>query len=168
MSQQIEKQHITGYDPMGCPMTYDPGVDCHVDYMVKLNVIFHPETGTTEPDESEMVNLTEVIQTYKGQCGMELARKLIAQGVDPATFADDGQHSGDATSPTLQSAQAIANAAIQQQVTVEQIRQALGLPTNAETLDDSTLSTLVEKIIKEKYPNIIQQPNASGEDGGAH
>lgn len=168
-SQQTEQKHIIGYDVMGCPMTYDPGADLSDPYVTKVNVIFDPETGSTHPDYSERVNLVELIQTYKDQCGMTMAMRLIKQGVDPAVFADDGQHSGDATAPTLQSAQSIANAAIQKEAQVAALREALGLPSNAAELGDDVLSTLVAKVIEEKYPNIIkQQPAASGtKDGGA-
>lgn len=156
------------YDPMGIPIRPVASLDLDVKYMSKLGVTFDPATGSTKPDTSEQVDLDALIQTYKGQCGMELAKRLIKQGVDPATFADDGKHSGDVTHPSLQSAQDIANAAIQAGISVEEIAKAFGIPANGAQLDDETLGTLVSKYIAEHYPNIIKQPEASGtNDGGA-
>lgn len=143
-------------DPMGHVIRPIAGLKSTQRYICDPTVIVDPATGSTKPDYSNKIDLVALIQTYKDQCGMELAKRLIKQGVDPAVFADDGKHSGDVTDPTLQSPQAIANAALANAEAVAQIKKALGLPDNANALSEEQLSTLVGKVIAEKYPNLIQ------------
>lgn len=164
--QQNQTANTPKLDPMGHVIRPIAGRPCNDRFMVNLKVVVNPETGHTHPDESDKVDLVALIQTYKDQCGMELAKRLIKQGVDPAVFADDGKHSGDVTDPTLQSPQAIANAALGNAEAVAQIKKALGLPDNANALSEEQLSTLVSKVIAEKYPNLIQPASSEAQTKG--
>lgn len=133
-------------------------VKCDVAEFVQLGLKFDPETGSTSPDESNVINLVELTQTYRDQCGMELARRLLSNGMaTPGQFADDGKHSGDATLPGLESAQAAANAAIAAERNVAAMLGQLGLDKNALTLTEEQLSSLISKTIAEKFPQLIQQ-----------
>lgn len=38
------------------------------------------EDGTVVPDESNLVDLDAMVQTYKDQCGMEAAKRLLQTG----------------------------------------------------------------------------------------
>lgn len=126
--------------------------------LVQYGVKFDPSTGSTTPDESNIIDVVELIQSYRDQCGMELARRLLKNGMAmPADFADDGKHSGDATMPGLESAQAAANAAIAAEKNVAAMLDQLGLNQNALTLTEEQLSALISKTISEKFPQLIQK-----------
>jgi len=134
--------------------------DCSKRTMINLGVKFDPATGSTTPDESDVIDLVDLIQTYKDQCGVEMAQKLIKTGQAlPEDFADDGKHSGDSTLPQFQSPQALANAAVQSQAATKQILDALGLNESAIKLSDDQLTSIVEKVIAEKFPDIYKHPD---------
>lgn len=127
--------------------------------LVQLGVKFDPSTGSTTPDESNVVDLVELTQSYKDECGMELAQRLLKNGLAmPGDFADDCQHSGDATLPGLESAQAAANAAIAAEKNVAAMLEQFGLNEKALTLTEEQLSAIISKTISEKFPQLIQQP----------
>lgn len=132
-------------------------------FIINLKVKFDPETGSTTPDESDKVDLVDLIQTYKDQCGMELAQRLLRTGqADPSQFADDGKHSGDVPEG-YDNPQTLANAALVAKGNADVLAQALGLPDNAATLSDEQLAAIIGKTIMEKYPNLIKKeetPNA--------
>lgn len=146
-------------DPFGVVIREpDPGLDLGRRDFIKLKVKFDPKTGSTTPDESEVIDLYELTQTYRDQCGMELAQKLIKNGLAmPGDFADDGQHSGDVSAPVFESVQAAANAAIAAQQKTESMLQELGLNPSALQLNEEQLSAIVSKTIAEKFPQLIKQ-----------
>lgn len=54
------------------------------------------ETGNTKIVETGTVDLRELINSYKDQCGMAYARQLLKTGaVSPEAFCDDGRHGAD-------------------------------------------------------------------------
>lgn len=140
-------------------------VKCDVRQFIQLGVKFDPATGSTSPDESNIIDLVELTQTYKDQCGMELAKRLLKNGMaTPEQFQDDGKHSGDATLPGLESAQAAANAAIAAEKNVEAMLQQLGMDKNVLTLSEDQLSALISKTISEKFPQLIQHKQETKPD----
>lgn len=133
--------------------------------LVQLGVKFDPATGSTTPDESNIIDLVELTQTYKDQCGMELANRLLKNGLATAAdFKDDGKHGFDATLPGLESAQAAANAAIQAEKNVSAMLGQLGLDKNALTLSEEQLSAIISKTISEKFPQLIAQSQETKPD----
>lgn len=69
-------------------------------YLVQLKPVLDPKTGNTSVDESDKLDLVELIQSYKDQCGMEFMLKQVKLGVvGIESLADDGKHSGDASGP---------------------------------------------------------------------
>lgn len=133
-------------------------------YMVDLKVKFDPETGATVPDESDLIDLEALIQTYKDQCGMELAQKLIKTGqAQPEDFKDDGKRSGEV--PTeLETAQGRANAALAATAHAEALAKGLDLPKDAAKLTDDQLTAIIAKTIQEKYPDIIKKEEVKADE----
>lgn len=69
-------------------------------FLVQAKPVLDPKTGETKIDESDKLDLYELIQSYKDQCGIEFMLKQIKLGiVTPESLADDGQHSGDVSGP---------------------------------------------------------------------
>lgn len=125
-------------------------------YMIDLKVAFDPATGSTKPDESNKVNLVELIQTYREQCGMELAKKLIKNGqATQADFADDGQHSGEVPAD-LDTAQGRANAEIAARAQVEALAAKYGIPTGV-SLTEEQLAAIISKTIESKFPDLVKK-----------
>lgn len=82
------------------PYKYDPSkrtkMKCDDIYLIKLGVKVDQETMRTVPDESDKVNLVQLIQSYKDSVGVDAILRGIESGqIDPASIADDGSMSGD-------------------------------------------------------------------------
>lgn len=99
----MESQKKTAIDAFGVVVSSlpeDKGVDCSDAKLIKYKVVLDEDApGNTKVVQDGYTDLKELIQSYRDQCGLTAMRNLIARGVDPATFADDGQHSGDACVP---------------------------------------------------------------------
>lgn len=136
-------------------LTYVPRpVDARNPFLVDLKVKFDPKTGATIPDESNKINLDELIQTYKDQCGMEMAQKMLRQGLaQKGDFADDGKHSADIPAE-LDTAQSRANLAVKCKGQADALAEALGV--NA-TMSEEQLTAIIAKTIQEKYPGLIKK-----------
>lgn len=122
-----------------CPLGFlvpnaDETNDFGKDVLIKTKLKFDPETGSTEVDESETIDLVEMIQTYKDQCGVEYVQRLIKMGMaTPTQFMDDGKHGGDASAPTdINDALAFAKAG---NSAAKQIAKSLGMSIDANTTD---------------------------------
>lgn len=128
-------------------------------WMIDLKVEFDPATGSTKPDESNKVNLVELIQTYRDQCGMELAKKLIKNGqATQADFADDGKHSFDVPAD-LETAQGRANAVLAAQAQTQALAEKYGIPVGV-SLSEEQLAAIISKTIESKYPDLIKKEEA--------
>lgn len=69
-------------------------------FLVQPKPVLDPKTGETKIDESDKLDLVELIQSYKDQCGVEFMLKQVKIGaIAPESLADDGNHSGDASMP---------------------------------------------------------------------
>lgn len=149
---------MSKYDDRGflvCKQAHGPAV-LEDRYLVNLKVKFDPSTGSTEPDESDLVDLEELIQSYKDQCGMEAALKAIKTGMKTIDdFKDDGKHSGEVPRE-LETAQGRANAALDAQAKTAALADKLGVPLNAKLTEDQ-LTAIISKTINEKYPDMIKK-----------
>lgn len=103
--KKIDAFGIVGFEP-------SLGVKADEKFLDQFDIEFDKETGNTKVVKVGKINLVEQIQTYKDDCGLELMKKMLAQGTDPAVFADDGSHGGDTTLPhDLNTAYAVAQEA---------------------------------------------------------
>lgn len=143
-----------------------PAVKCDEKMMVNLGVKVQ-EDGTVVPDESNLVDLDAMIQTYKDQCGMELAKRLIKLGqAAPEDFADDGKGSFDdsAIPPT---SQARANAAVAAKAQLDAIKDVYGIPKDVELTDaqyDALVKDFVEKNIDKFVAKATEKPTEGGNE----
>lgn len=143
MPNQVKEQAQKVLCPLGFLVpNADETNDFGKDVLIKTKLKFDPETGSTEVDESETIDLVEMIQTYKDQCGVEYVQKLIKMGMaTPSQFMDDGRHGGDASAPTdINDALALANAG---NSAAQQIAKSLGM-----TIDESTTDQQIADRIK--------------------
>lgn len=130
-------------------------------YMANLGVKVN-EDGSVVPDESNLVNLDELIQTYKDQCGMELALRLIKLGqIDPQSLADDGNHGFDART-VPDTPQGIANAAIVSKLNVDAIRKELGIPEGVDIPQDA-LDKFVSAYIQANLDKFVKPTEGGAE-----
>lgn len=128
-------------------------------YMANLKVKVN-EDGTVSPDECDLVNLDEVSQTYRDQCGMEMAKRLIKLGqIDPQSLADDGKHSYDGTK-VPEGRQAIDNAAIASGKQVDAAKAALGIPDGELTQDQ--LDAIVKGYIEKHLDQFVKTTPSEG------
>lgn len=150
-TKQAEKKYIPGFPKVDCVP-----VKCDEEFMVDLKVKFDPATGKTTPDDSNKVNLHEIIQTYKDQCGMELAKKLIRTGqVPPDAFKDDAHHDYNCAA-IPEGRQALDNLVIQNKAQVDALAAGLGIPSDYGKLTDDQLTSLVKEYISRNSDKFIK------------
>lgn len=151
------------YGPLGYPIVDIPPVKPRKTYIINVTADLDPKTGSTTPNYKDTVDLEELVQTYRDQCGMDAALRLLKTGqATQADFADDGNHSGE-TNEDLENIQMVSNAAILASKGTASLADQLDLPEGAEKMTEEQLATLIAKTIQEKYPNMIKKedkPNA--------
>lgn len=127
-------------------------------YMIDLKV--KVDGLSAVPDESNKIDLVKLIQTYKDQCGMEMARKLIKIGqVPPDAFADDGKHSFDCSN-VPSTPQDVANALVRANNNVDAMRKEFNIPVG--DINGEQLEAILNAYFS-KHPEFIQQPKKEGE-----
>lgn len=76
------------YTPFGTPIRPVKPSDCSNKLLKQYGLELDKETGSTFVVEKDPLDLDAQIQTYKDQCGMELAQLQIKRGLaDPGDFA---------------------------------------------------------------------------------
>lgn len=104
--RQIEAQEekkVFPLDPFGHAYAGDPGVNLWKPTIKQFGIRANHELARLEPtlENMEDIDLYQITQSYKCECGLELMKTLIKTGVaDPGDFQDDGTMSGDDTLPT--------------------------------------------------------------------
>lgn len=79
---------IVKYTPFGTPIRAVKPSDCSNKFLKQYGLELDKETGSTFVVEKDPLDLDAQIQTYKDQCGMELAQLQIKRGLaDPGDFA---------------------------------------------------------------------------------
>ena len=128
-----------------------------IDLKVKKN-----EDGTVVPDESNLVDLYALIQTYKDQCGMEAAKRLLQTGErSPEDFADPRNIQYD-DSAIPETPQDRANAAVQANAQVDAVKAKYGIDPNQDMTQEQ-----FENIIKsfiQANPDKFIKPSTNTED----
>lgn len=108
------------------------------------------EDGTVVPDESNLVDLDAMVQTYKDQCGMEAAKRLLQTGEKtPADFKDPGIQYDDTVIP--QSAQDRANAAVAAKEQADAVKAKYGIEPGQE-------------MTQEQFENVVKSYIAANPD----
>lgn len=122
------------------------GVDLSDSRVDEYGLELDKETGSTHPVVTGQVDIDEVVQSYKDQCGMVMAMRLIQSGqVDPMAFADDGQHGADCSFPTdLNTSAMLANMS-------DEEAQALAAKLGIENYKADDINALVDARIKEIF-----------------
>lgn len=147
----------------GFPKVDIQPIDCSAHFMVNLKVKVN-EDHTVSPDESDLVDLDAMTQTYKDQCGMEAAKRLLKLGqAQPSDFADDGKGSYDA-SIIPETAQARANAAVAAGVQLDAVKAKYGIDPTAKLTEDQ-VNAIIKDYIQANADKFIQQ-TAQVEQGG--
>lgn len=84
------------YTPFGTPIRKFKPVDCSRKLLKQYGLELDKETGSTFVVEKDPMDLDAQIQTYKDQCGMELAQLEIKRGLaSPEDFAAKPGDYGD-------------------------------------------------------------------------
>lgn len=124
------------------------GVKLDEQFLDQFDIELDKSTGNTKVVKVGKINIVEQIQTYRDDCGMELMKKMIAQGADPKVFADDGLHGADCTLPTdLNEALAAAQAATAK---ANAAADKLGIQDYAKSSD-------IEKLVLDALNKIQEQ-----------
>lgn len=76
------------YTPFGTPIRAAVPSDCSKKDLAQFGLELDKETGSTYVVQKDPIDLDELIQSYKDQCGMELAQLQIKRGLaSPDDFA---------------------------------------------------------------------------------
>lgn len=126
--------------------------DVSVKFLQKSKAVFNPELGQYDIVDDEPVNLDEVIQSYKDDCGLEMFKRMQARGEDLSQFADDGLHSADLTQVHVELVDSKRQIASQAEV-IAAIAQALGINVTSEITEDEVRAALEKKTTQEVKTN---------------
>ena len=84
------------YTPFGTPIRKTEPQDCSNKFLAQFGLELDKETGSTTIVVKDPLDLDAEIQTYKDQCGMELAQLEIKRGLaSPEDFAAKPGDYGD-------------------------------------------------------------------------
>lgn len=101
-------------------------------------------TGDTKVNVDDKIDLVELIQSYKDQCGIEFMLNQMKIGVvTPSSICDDGQHSGDASIYPDNAADAY-QAALKANEQKKELAKQLGIPV--EDLTEENIAAKVAEI----------------------
>lgn len=156
-----EKPNCFGFvTPERCPLVIDCDKETGLpkDILIQIKLDFDKKTGSTKVNEDDKLDLYKLIQSYKGQCGVEYIRQLIAKGMlNPAAVADDGQHGGDASIPT--DPNDLYRASLSGKSSLSVLARELGI-----TLDENTTDEQIAQAIVRKITPAAQQAKTEGGD----
>lgn len=157
MAEEIKK-YCPGFPKVDCQP-----IDCTEHLMVDLKVKVN-EDHTVSPDDSNVVDLDALTQTYRDQCGMEAAKRLLKSGqAQPSDFADDGKSNYDGTI-VPETAQERANAAVAAGVKVDAVKAKYGIDPNAK-MSDEQFDALIKDYISKNLDKFVAQAPKSTEGG---
>lgn len=91
---------VIEYTPFGTPIKKERYVfdGVHEKLMAQFGLELDKETGTMLIVSKDPIDLDEVIQSYRDQCGMEYVQKLLARGLaSPEDFAAQPIDYGDSS-----------------------------------------------------------------------
>lgn len=84
------------YTPFGTPIRATKPSDCSKKELAQFGLELDKETGCTVIVQKDPVDLDELVQSYRDQCGMVMAQNLIARGLaSPEDFAAQPGDYGD-------------------------------------------------------------------------
>lgn len=147
----------------GFPKVDIQPIDCSDHFMADLKVKVN-EDHTVSPDESNLVDLDAMTQTYKDQCGMEAAKRLLKLGqAQPSDFADDGKGNYDG-SIIPETAQERANAAVAAGLQLDAIKAKYGIDPNAKLTEDQ-VNAIIKEYIQQNAAQFVQQPTEQIQGG---
>lgn len=113
-------------------------------FLIQPKPVLVEGTGDTKIDITDKLDLVELAESYKDQCGVEYMLKQIKLGMAvPAQFADDGQHSGDASAFPDNAADAY-QAALKANEQKKELAKQLGIPV--ENLTEENIAAKVAEI----------------------
>lgn len=168
VKEQVAKEEVkqdltlTLHTP-GFPTVIVKATKCDERMMVDLKVK-KDEDGNVIPDESNLVDLDALIQTYKDQCGMELAKKMLKLGqATPEDFVDDGKGNYD-SSAIPETPQARANAAVAAKAQADAVKQKFGIPTDQD-LTQEQFENLIKSYISANPDKFIKPVEANSAGG---
>lgn len=123
-------------------------------FMHRLKGEFNKETGQFDIIADEPINLDEMTQSYKDECGEEIVKRMRARGEDISIFADDGKHSADLTGLVNFELAESARQIDYQKSIVEKIASALGIDLNDhDNLESNIKEALSKSMTKETKEN---------------
>lgn len=143
-----EKLNPFGFvTPSRCPLVIDCDKETKLpkDILINVKLDFDPKTGSTKVNEDDKVDLYALIQSWKGQCGVEYIRQLISKGMlNPESVADDGKHGGDASMSIDPNDMYRASLSAKSSLSV--LAKELGIELTDKTTDEEIAQAIVRKI----------------------
>lgn len=161
--QQANQDLTLTLSTPGYPTVILKATKCDEKMMVDLKVK-KTEEGNIIPDESNLIDLDALIQTYKDQCGMEAAKRLLKTGqAQPEDFADDGKSGFDCT-VIPESAQERANAAVAAKAQADAVKEKFGIPTDQD-LTQEQFENLIKSYISANPDKFVKPAAANPAEG---
>ena len=121
---------------------------CDRHLLEQYDYVLNKETGVFEVVETGKVDITEIINSNKENCGLNLALLNIARGMSPEAFKDDGKHGGDFSKGTN------LNEAYQDKLVADQVAFQLAKILGLDNLSDSqNVDEIIKAAVAAKFQN---------------
>jgi len=122
-----------------------PALKCDDHILEQYDYSLNKETGAFEVTVSGTVDLSEIINSNKDNCGLNLAMLNIARGADPSLYCDDGQHGGDFSKST--NINEAYQDAVKSKEIIDKVAKELGI---SDLKGDENLDEVIGKAIAKK------------------
>lgn len=163
MSNTQIKEEVK-YTPFGTPIRKDRFVYSGLGNrkLAQFGLELDKETGSTIVVEKDPIDLVELINSYKDQCGIEYVQKLISRGLaSPEDFMAPNVDYGDSS----QLADNI-NDAYQQTLQNKSLGVDLGQFQTAADIDNYVIDQVKKQIALAQAQQQNQSQTANIQDGG--
>lgn len=133
------------YTPFGTPIRPVIPTDCSKKELEQFGLELDKETGSTFVVEKDPIDLDEIVQSYKSQCGMEMAQTLLKRGLasEEDFYAKPGDYGDVSELPDN------LNDAYQAKLAADQVAEAAGLALEG-IKTDADFQAYVDQLVAAK------------------
>lgn len=110
----------------------DEALKCDEHLITQFDYALNKEKGVFEVVKVDPIDITELINSNKDNCGMNLALLNIARGTSPDKYSDDGKHGGDFSGSTN------INVAYQESLNNKAVAEKLAKELGIDNYEDFT------------------------------
>ena len=134
---------------------------CDEKYLPQYDLKLNKDKGVFEVQAVDPVDIDEIIQSNKDNCGLNLALLNISRGVPQEKYCDDGKHGGDYSGTTN------INVAYQEMLNNKAVAEKLAKELGIDNYEDFTDTESVMNFLKAKVEAQALLAKGAGQPGSS-